>query len=87
MYRWSALDDADAHRAAAMDRTNRGHGSGKHGHQVYATSRAMDQARGGTPEGEQVAYAMVQRWRIDRDNALHAFRVALYGDEFEAVEL
>lgn len=87
MFRWSALDDADAHRAAAMDRTNRGLGSGKHGAKVYATTRALDEARGGSSEGEQVAYCIRDAWRTDRDNALHAFHVALYGDEFEGVEL
>lgn len=87
MFRWNALDDADAHRTAAMDRTNRGHSSGKHGAKVYTTTRAMDEARGGTLEGSQFAYVVYSRWEIDRERILYALHVDLFGDEFEGVEL
>ena len=76
---WNALNDAEQHRANAVERRNKGRGGSTV--TVYATSRTMDAARGGTTEGAQIAFMVRERWRIMRDDALWNLRSELFGDD------
>jgi len=73
---WSALNDAETHRANAVERRNRGRGGSTV--TVYASTAAMYAARGGDTrtDGSKIADSVRDLWRAMKDDAVLTFRTA-----------
>ena len=87
MFRWNPLDHANEYRATA--KRHREKGGGRVG-PTFTTTRALVAFRGGDPvEGswDRLAMQVKADWRFARDEALEAFRFAVYPERYELIEL
>jgi hypothetical protein len=87
MYRWSALDDAEAYRASAAEQRRRGTGSTV---RVYATTAAMERARGGNVGSgtwEHVLFEARLRWQMAREDACEDYLRGVFPERYEGFDL
>ena len=86
-FRWNALNEADTHRANAMDKANKGRGGSSV--TVYATTAAMFAARGGDTrtDGSKIADSVRDLWRAMKDDAVLTFRTAVETEQDDPADL
>jgi hypothetical protein len=83
---WNALNDAELHRANAVDRQNKGRGGSAV--TVHRTQRGIDLARGGIEQGAaRVVAEMRCAWEHAKFSALADYAWAAYPDRHIPVDL
>lgn len=78
MYRWNALDDADAWRAVAMDRRNRGQSTGKSNARLVNPRDRRDYN-----DTEKFLYGIRAGFQCAKDLALEDYRRAAFPERYE----